>query len=1023
MRLVSLDKRGSFPQDVVDYYGREQRRLTEEFLDLFREEMSPARSERLRASAPGLLNRAVEALRAAKDDIKSYKDRIDALEKRRERLGSEPESVELKEGETQSEAIEREMRELGELIGAYGRLRSAASRRYPMNVLTDAGVLPNYAFPEPGVTLSALLRDRRDYQPGASAGAAPKESASRGARVEYLRPASQALREFAPFNTFYAEGHQIEVRQLDLGTKGQAVEHWVLCPTCHHAERLLDQDAVATACPQCGDPGWADSGQRFAMLQFRRALSVIQRSESATRDESEERHSERYRTERFVDVRSEHYQGARLAESDSVVFGYELLHDLELREINFGPASDVKGNLRVGGHEVKQQGFHTCQRCGRVNERPTQPEHAPTCPVRTQNWSERDSRILLYRSLRSEALRMLLPISDHQVEQSVHTLRAALQLGFRRKFKGQPLHLQIWPANEVRGGKRRRFLVIYDTVPGGTGYLTALWRDRGFLEVLQAALHALQSCGYCLEHGRDGCYRCLFAHQEQRYLPQLSRKMAIEHLSRMLGASGNLQPIGTLSEASLDQVLESELEQRFVDALAATCKARRWSWQTQPWGGKPCYFLQAGEYAWRLEPQRSLDVHDGVHVPCRPDFVASCTSHSGVLPIALFCDGLAYHACPDKPESRLGDDVRKRQAILDSGRFRIWSVTWKDLDEVLGAKAQEKNPPPSLFDQLEAGKVLRADPSAKPHLALRAQGSFELLTTYLAAPNEGIWPTLGNVLSAALMQGQGVVTLESIRELRTRLKTREKSGAWSLVRGQPGNGTLAAFARRPHAALLVHLPKAELGASAGGARLRWTLRLFDTPGDRQSESFEESWRAFLQAWNLLQFNPALPEVLSGERLAAAGEELAGPSLPPAPPMAQDASLTAFLEDFPEYRELATRLSADGLPLPRDFADVGDELPVELDALVYWPEARLALCPRASGADVAAWAARGWLALDAKTSVETVLGAIRARLEQKPGATKARKPGPRKTNPAKSQPRNTAPSDPPPPPARRAGSRK
>lgn len=1035
MRLVKLDKPGSFPQDVVDYYGREQRRLTEEFLELFAHEASPATIERLRAAAPGLFQRAVDALRAAKADIKAYKERIDTLEQRRARLANDPELVQIKAGETQAESVERETRELTELIGAYGRLRSAASRRYPMDLLTAAGVLPNYAFPEPGVTLSALLRDRRDSRPDAGAAestgtGAPQEGASpnnagsnapRAQRTEYQRPASQALREFAPFNTFYAEGHEIEVRQLDLGTKGEAVERWILCPTCHHAARVLEQEAIAAACPQCGDARWADSGQQFEMLQFRRALSVIQRSEAATRDESDERQSERYRSERFVDVRPEHYQGAKLAESDSVVFGYELLHDLELREINFGPWGHVSGLREVGGQDIQQRGFHTCLRCGRVSERPTQPEHAPTCPVRIQNWSERSRSLLLYRSLRSEALRLLLPVSDHLVEQSVHTLRAALQLGFRKKFKGQPMHLQLWPADEVRGGKRRRFLVIYDTVPGGTGYLTALWRGDGFLDVLRQALRALQSCSYCLEHGRDGCYRCLFAHQEQRYLPQLSRRVAIEHLSRMLAASASLQPITTLSEASLDQVLESELEQRFVDALAATAKARRWAWQTQPWGGRPCYVLQAGDHSWRFEPQRCLDAHDGVHVPCRPDFVATCTSHPDVLPLALFCDGLAYHVCPEKLESRLGDDVRKRSAILASSRFRVWNITWKDLDGALGNETDPQQPVPYLFEPIDARKAVQADPQTKPHLDLRHQSSFKLLMAYLASPRDILWPVTSDVLGAALMQAQGLASVESVLQLQSRLRQRAHPGSWSLERARPGSGTLAALAKHRHAALLVYLPKGELDRESADVRLRWTLRLFDTPEDRRSESFEESWRAFLQAWNLLQFSPMAPEVLSGQQLAASGEELAQATVPPSAVPPSNDALPAFLRDFPEHRGLATLLDEQELPLPDDFGEVGDDLPAELDALLCWPAAKLALCPQASEADVSAWRAQGWLALDVATPASEIVTVLVQRLKP-PSHASARKPGPRKAAPRKPHTAST-PSDPPPPAARRAGSRK
>src|SRR5690606_27473322 len=315
----------------------------------------------------------------------------------------------LTDGESLGDGIARERRELLEMKGAYGRLRMAANQRYPLNVLTDAGVLPNYAFPEPGVTLSAPPRDAQaaaslppeseaapqepSSGPSADAkGRSKAKSRARGSRVEYLRAASQALRDFAPFNTFYAEGHKIRVSQLDLGTRGDALEAWVLCPRCHHAALVLGDGVSASACPQCGDPGWADAGQRFTLLHFRRALSVVNRSEAATRDDSEEREQGQYRTEQFIDVGAEHWPGAWLVQSDALVFGYELLRDLELRELNLGPRSDTGMQRHVGGLQVRQQGFLTCRHCGKVSQQEDPFEHTPTCGVRTQRWTPKLGR-------------------------------------------------------------------------------------------------------------------------------------------------------------------------------------------------------------------------------------------------------------------------------------------------------------------------------------------------------------------------------------------------------------------------------------------------------------------------------------------------------------------------------------------------------------------------------------------------------------------------------------------------------
>jgi DEAD/DEAH box helicase domain-containing protein len=1042
MRLLKLDKPGSFPQDFVDFYGREQQRLTDEFLELFALEMSPDNAKRLRASSGTLLKRALDALAAAKDDAKHYAHELERLDQQLARLDAAPDqaTVTLSDGESLGDGIARERRELLEMKGAYGRLRMAANQRYPLNVLTDAGVLPNYAFPEPGVTLSALMRDAQaassfpletDAAPPehgsvvtADAKARSKgKSRARGSRVEYLRAASQALRDFAPFNTFYAEGHKIRVSQLDLGTRGDALEAWVLCPRCHHAARALGDGVSAPACPQCGDPGWADAGQRFTLLQFRRALSVVNRSEAATRDDSEEREQGRYRTEQFIDVGAEHWQGAWLVQSDALVFGYELLRDLELRELNFGPRSDTGIQRQVGGLQMRQQGFLTCRHCGKVSQQESPFEHAPTCGTRTQNWSPKLGRVLLYRSLRSEAIRVLLPVSDYEVERIAHSLRAALQLGFRRKFKGQPLHLQITLADEYRNGKKRRFLIIYDTVPGGTGYLAELWKTNGFLEVLALALRALQTCSYCLRHGRDGCYRCLFAYQEQRFLPHLSRQTAIALLDKVLAAQGALQKVETLSHASLDQVLESELEQRFVEALASIGAQPGWQWQTVPRGGKPCYALEGPEASWLIEPQRELGARDGVAVACRPDFIATCNSDPSVLPIAIFCDGLEYHVCPEAAVSRLGDDLYKRQAILDSGQFHVWSLTWKDLPASLGTKTSGIT---TLFAELDVrqSEALLTAAGLEAPLALRNQDNFGLLRAFLQKPDAAAWRTLCLALGAgSLKLHPRPYSQASIERKRQRLRSREALSDRPLSSAPAPEAFLAGYEKRAHAALLSEIPTHALaGELSENTTFGWTLRLFDTPDDRRCASFEDSWRAVLHAWNILQFNPRPPTVLSGELLAQDGHELVQPTLPPTAPapgarapsdvdaepraandatQAQegDGARASFLRHFGEYRGLADALLADGLPLPLDFGDLEEALPPALDAQLCWPAEKIALCSELSERDVEAWSAHGWLALDADADPSAILAAVKARAPR-PGRLRKTESKPPSARPAR-----------------------
>ncbi|MFE9723050.1 DUF1998 domain-containing protein [Streptomyces sp. NPDC005794] len=59
--------------------------------------------------------------------------------------------------------------------------------------------------------------------------------------------------------------------------------------------------------------------------------------------------------------------------------------------------------------------------------------------------------------------------------------------------------------------------MLYDSLPGGTGYLQRLVVDDGaeFRKVLAAAQKALGAC-VCKDGPRRACHRCLLAHAKQR---------------------------------------------------------------------------------------------------------------------------------------------------------------------------------------------------------------------------------------------------------------------------------------------------------------------------------------------------------------------------------------------------------------------------------------------------------------------------------------------------------------------------
>ena len=83
-----------------------------------------------------------------------------------------------------------------------------------------------------------------------------------------MRGASTAIRELAPFNTFYAEARKVVIDQVETGGRSNSqIEEWRFCDVCSHMEREAEAQNKVT-CPNCGSPGWADVGQKRSLLKL-----------------------------------------------------------------------------------------------------------------------------------------------------------------------------------------------------------------------------------------------------------------------------------------------------------------------------------------------------------------------------------------------------------------------------------------------------------------------------------------------------------------------------------------------------------------------------------------------------------------------------------------------------------------------------------------------------------------------------------------------------------------------------------
>ncbi|MCA9794846.1 MAG: hypothetical protein KC910_23725, partial [Candidatus Eremiobacteraeota bacterium] len=450
--------REKFPGRAIAFFQQHQAQLTARFLELFEDELDGPNRQAMQEfglgpDIPRWLDDAFEAVAERRNELRKQ---VDHLEKRFQQVEQDPDS---------SDDPDTEKRELEDARRVLKRLLKELREKYILNFFTDAGLLPNYAFPEPGVTLRSVVK-RKDEGP----------FDERYETREYVRAASAAIREFAPFNSFYAEGRKVQIRQIDIGSSSQPLfEQWRFCPDCHYMTRQAEGKAPER-CPRCSCPGFADTGQLRVMVPFRRASAFSNPLESISVDETEERQNERYTTVNLIDVGPEHMSGARLIEG--LPFGFELLQKVTLREVNFGQHRPTGGHLRVAGQPIHEDGFTVCDQCGKVQEG-DKIEHAFHCKYRRGTFKEKSKAILLYREVQSEAIRLLLPMAAENIDARRASFEAALQLGLRRYFKGNPGHLLVKAVSEPdpNSGARRHYLVLYDGVPGGTGYLADLWKD------------------------------------------------------------------------------------------------------------------------------------------------------------------------------------------------------------------------------------------------------------------------------------------------------------------------------------------------------------------------------------------------------------------------------------------------------------------------------------------------------------------------------------------------------------------
>lgn len=935
--LANLEKpnrKEVFPYNFLLFIENQRTTFLEKFVKMFLPALKPESLQYLRDYASGDLGKEGSLEYKITDKLHFVFKEQNSLKKRVKQLAKS--IKEKKDNPIKDQNFEKEIEDLEMEKSSLNAIIAKIGDKDTFNFFTDEGLLPNYSFPEAGVTLRSIILKKKAK--------ADEHGKYKSTIFEYERPAATAISELAPANHFYAEGRMVTVDQIDMALS--TIEEWRFCNECSHHELVLT-GGDTQCCPQCHSPLWKDEAQKRQMVRMRQVVATTYDRDSRIEDDSDDREPEFYNKQLLVDFDPKFITSAYRLDKVDFPFGFELLRKVAFREVNFGQKQANVEEVNIAGKPMPKIGFVLCRECGKVQDGRATVEHAISCRYRNSKTDKAIQDCLyLYREFSSEAIRILLPVLSLAEDQKLHSFIAALYLGLKKKFGGNISHLRTAIHEEpiTDSSLRKKYLVLYDVVPGGTGYLKELMRPpQPLMEVFQLAREVLRSCECGQTPDKDGCYRCLYIYRQSHDRANVSRKVALEFLGKLLDGESTFTKTDTISNISINSLLESELEARFIEAL------RRSKHQEQPFqfkqdvvNGKPGWRLNTGEQTWMVEPQVELGPKDNVAIPARADFVFHPERSGRVLPIAVFTDGFMFHAGGENP--RVGYDMAQRMALLRSGRFNIWSLTWDDVQD------RFKSSPDSAFENFlnhspaKLGPLLAAQ-GLNSMLGLHESRNFDLFVRFLTQPNHEAWAKYA-AISAIALPSTAMISESAANSLRTAVLS---EGEATLPTG--GGDFFAGVLEREHSdeGLMLRLctiASKEAAMKGAPEGIECVARFFDDQATASKPGYKASWNGFLRSFNVFQFLPrswfVTSRGLETNAYAALTDAFSSKTEPK--PAVDDPTLTDVLGlSVPEVHPLLRLISHEGLPLP----EPGFELPgpvgeVIATAELAWPYLKVAL---------------------------------------------------------------------------------
>ena len=113
----------------------------------------------------------------------------------------------------------------------------------------------------------------------------------------------------------------------------------------------------------------------------------------------------------------------------------------------------------------------------------------------------------------------------------------------------------------------------------------------------------MENCSCKDDPQKDGCYHCLYAYRQSQQIGNISRTAAIRMLKSILSGRDNVQKINKINDIPVNPLFDSELEQRFMEAVRTKVGATNVSATIR--NGKHSYYVKLEDTSWKLN-RRSI---------------------------------------------------------------------------------------------------------------------------------------------------------------------------------------------------------------------------------------------------------------------------------------------------------------------------------------------------------------------------------------------------------------------------------